>query len=236
MRERGVVRWAASRPFAGRPASQGLRRRAWSSILVAGFCHDDPEEGSRRFLIHELRGRLHRAAEAVHAWSSAVHRGELLDVNALLTGVIGAAAALLGSFSTYLFQSRTAARAEAFARDERLRQEQLIACSAYAASLTNLKRGLISLWFHRKDESGPVWKEARAEADQLGASAEAARFRVQLVCGDSQLAMLADAAFAALGAIRTASDRTEMIKVEKRFEYAVKEFVAAAGARLRSMG
>jgi hypothetical protein len=41
---------------------------------------------------------------------------------------------LLGSFSTYLFQSRTAERAEAFARDERLRQEQLIACSAYAAS------------------------------------------------------------------------------------------------------
>src|SRR5689334_22455552 len=97
---------------------------------------------------------------AIDPWSSAVRHGELLDVNALLTGVIGVAATLLGSFSTYLFQGRTAARAEAFARDERLRQEQLIACSAYAASLTSLKRGLISLWFHRKDEGGPAWKEA----------------------------------------------------------------------------
>jgi hypothetical protein len=92
------------------------------------------------------------------------------------------------------------------------------------------------LWFHRKDEGGPAWKEARTEADQLGASAEAARFRVQLVSGDSQLMMLADSAFAALGAIRTASDRTEMIEVEKRFEDAVKEFAAAAGARLRAAG
>jgi hypothetical protein len=83
----------------------------------------------------------------------------------VLTGVIGVAATLLGFFSTYLFQSRTAERAEAFARDERLRQEQLTACSAYAASLTALKRGLITLWFRRNDEDGPVWKEARTEAD-----------------------------------------------------------------------
>jgi hypothetical protein len=48
--------------------------------------------------------------------------------------------------------------------------------------------------------------------------------------------MLADSAFAALGAIRTASDRTEMIEVEKRFEDGVKDFVAAAGARLRPAG
>jgi len=170
----------------------------------------------------------------VYAWLCVGHRGELHDVNALLTGVIGVAATLLGSFSTFLFQSRTAARAEAFARDERLRQEQLVACSSYAASLTSLKRGLISLWFHREDESAPAWKQARTEADQLGASAEAAQFRVQLVFGDSQLIMLADSAFAALRAIRTASDRTEVMEVEKRFENAVKEFVAAAGARLRS--
>lgn len=56
--------------------------------------------------------------------------GRLLGVNALLTGVIGIAATLLGSFSTFLFQSRTAKRAEAFARDQRLREEQLSACSA----------------------------------------------------------------------------------------------------------
>ena len=80
-------------------------------------------------------------------------------MNAVLTGVIGVAATLLGSFSTYRFQSRTAERAEAFARDERLRQEQLIACSAYAASLTDLKRGLISLWFVWWPKRG--WRKKR---------------------------------------------------------------------------
>jgi hypothetical protein len=34
------------------------------------------------------------------------------DVNALLAGLIGVAATLLGSFTTYLFQSRTAERAQ----------------------------------------------------------------------------------------------------------------------------
>ena len=156
-------------------------------------------------------------------------------MNAVLTGVIGVAATLLGSCSTYLFQSRTARRAEVFARDERLRQEQLIACSAYAASLTGLKRGLTGLWFQRDQEGEPAWKQAHGEADQLGAAAEAARFRVQLVTGDSRLIMLADSAFAALGAIRTASDRTEVAEVEKQFEGALKEFVIAAGARLRTV-
>jgi hypothetical protein len=83
---------------------------------------------------------------------------------------------------------------------------------------------------------GPAWKAARIECDQLGASAEAARFRVQLVSGDPGLVMLADSAFSALGPIRTASDRKDMTEIEKRFENSVKEFVAVAAARLRATG
>ena len=63
------------------------------------------------------------------AWSTT-------GVNALLAGLIGVAATLLGSFTTYLFQSRTAERAQSFERDERLRYEQLNACSAFASALT----------------------------------------------------------------------------------------------------
>lgn len=157
-------------------------------------------------------------------------------MNAVVIAVIGVAATLLGSFSTYLFQTRTAERAEAFARDERLRQEQLTACSAYAGSLSQLKQGLIRIWFHREDPTGSAWKEARVEGDRLGAAAETARFRVQLVSGDPQLMGLAESAFSALGAIRTAPDRNELREVEKRFESAVKEFIAAAGAQLRAVG
>jgi hypothetical protein len=46
-------------------------------------------------------------------------------VSALLAGLIGIAATLLGSFTTYLFQARTAERARSFERDERLRYEQV---------------------------------------------------------------------------------------------------------------
>jgi hypothetical protein len=156
-------------------------------------------------------------------------------VNALLTGIIGVAATLLGSFSTYLFQSRTAERAQAFARDERLRQEQLNACSGYAGALTELKRGLITLWFYRqRDAAGADYQATRVECDRLGASAEAARFRVQLVSDDSGLVSLADYAFHAIGTIHTASDRHELREHETRLEAAVTEFIHAAALRLRA--
>ena len=122
-------------------------------------------------------------------------------VNALLAGLIGVAATLLGSFTTYLFQSRTAERAQSFQRDERLRYEQVNACNAFASAMTELKRGLITLWFcHQRDAARADYLAARIECDRLGASAEAARFRVQLVSGDPGLEMLANAAFAAAGA------------------------------------
>lgn len=155
-------------------------------------------------------------------------------MNALLTGLIGVGATLLGSFSTYLFQSRTTERAQAFERDERLRQEQLNSCSAFASAISQLKRGLITLWFQgQRDRGGADYQAVRIECDQLGASAEAARFRVELVSGDPTLVTLADAAFTAAGAIGTASDRGELRGYETRFEAAVKVFIRAASARVR---
>ncbi len=156
-------------------------------------------------------------------------------MNALLTGVIGVAATLLGSFSTYLFQSRTAKRTEAFARDERLRQEQLAACSAFAAALTELKQGLVTLWFYRqRDADGADYHATRIECDRLGASADAARFRVQLVSDDSRLMNLADSAFKTIGTIHGASDLAELREHENSFEAAVREFIHAAAQRLRA--
>jgi hypothetical protein len=89
------------------------------------------------------------------------------------------------------------------------------------------------LWFHRRDETSDAWQATRVECDRLGASAEAARFRVQLVSADSDVMLLADSAFFSVDAIHTASDRNEMVEVEKRFERAVKEFIAAAGIQFR---
>ena len=168
-------------------------------------------------------------------WPSTPRHARLLDVNALLTGVIGVTGTLLGSAITYLFQSRAAERAEAFAREERLRQEHLSACASFAAALTELKRGLVTLWFYaRRGENGAEYLATRIECDRLGASAEAARFRVQLVSGEPGLMSLADLAFTAIGAIHTATDRSELHERENRLEAAVKEFIQAAAARLRA--
>ena len=156
-------------------------------------------------------------------------------MDALLTGLIGVAATLLGSFTTYLFQSRAAERAQAFERDERRRQEQADACAAFAAALTELKRGLITLWFRRReDPDGDAARAARAECDRLGAAAETARFRVQLVSGDQELMNLADAAFTAAGAISGTPGKTELQAAEVQFEAAVKAFISAASVRLRA--
>jgi hypothetical protein len=159
-------------------------------------------------------------------------------VDALVAGLIGVGATLLGSLTTYLFQSRAAEQAQAFERGERRRQEQADACAAYAAALTELKRGLITLWFcRRRDPDGDEARAARTECDRLGAASETAQFRVQLVCGNLELINLADAAFAAVGggAISDTPGRTEVRAAEDRFEAAVKAFISAAAEQLRAI-
>jgi hypothetical protein len=123
---------------------------------------------------------------------------------------------------------------QAFERGKRRRQEQADACATFAAALTELKRGLITLWFCRRDDpDGDAARAARTECDRLGAAAETAQFRVELVCGDRELMNLADAAVAAGGgAISGTPGRTELRAAEERFEAAVKAFISAASARL----
>jgi hypothetical protein len=155
-------------------------------------------------------------------------------VEAVLTGLIGVAATLLGSLTTYLFQARTAERTQAFERGERRRQEQADAFAAFAAAVTELKRALITLWLHREDPDGKESRQAHVECDRLGAATETARFRVQLISGDPELMKLADAAFKAAGALSGASGRTELRTAEDQFEAAVKAFIGASSVRLRA--
>ena len=174
-----------------------------------------------------MLARPHRSSKL---WSTT-------DVNAFLTGLIGVAATLLGSFTTYLFQSRAAERSQAFEREERFRQEQLDAAAVFAGAMTELKRGLVTLWFYRQRGAETAdYLAARVEGDRLGASAEAARFRVQLVAGDPRLVRLADAAFSAVGAISGSADRDELSERENDFELAVTAFIHAASRRLRRPG
>src|SRR5687767_9276971 len=135
---------------------------------------------------------------------------ESFIVDSAVVSVIAVVGTLLGSVVTFAFQRASAQRAERSARDERLRQERLASYSAFAGAMSELRRGVISLWFDRRDEAdGPELIAAYAESDRLGAAANHARFRVRLLVEDPRLRELADAAFEPIGALRHAADLTE---------------------------
>ncbi len=160
-------------------------------------------------------------------------------MNAVYASLIAVFGTLLGSFSTYLFQQRTAARAEASAREERLRQERsareerlrqerLAACSEFAAAVTKLKTGVVAAWLRRADRD--EHRAALAEADRLGSLAEAARFRLLLASGRPE--PLADTAFGYMGTLDSASDLPSLKAAEEDFEAAVTAFIMNASERL----
>ena len=153
-------------------------------------------------------------------------------VSAVMTSLIAVAGTLLGSFSTYLFQRRTALRAEAATRSERLRQEQLAACGGFAAAITELKRAVIATWFKR-DQDVAELHAMLGESDRFGAAAEAAKFRMLLVTDDDEVRRRADSAFAGVGRIGKAGGLVELKEREREFEAAVLEFVAGAGRLLK---
>ncbi|MGW6935308.1 hypothetical protein ACWGE0_34970 [Lentzea sp. NPDC054927] len=157
-------------------------------------------------------------------------------MTAWLASVIAVAGTLLGSIITFVFQRSHAERAERFARDERLRQERIASYSAFAGAITELRRGVISLWFVRlrkDDPADPDLLAAHAESDRLGAAAAHARFRVQLMADDADLVALAEAAFGPIAAIRASADRAELVEHEDLSEERIRAFIIAAGAQVR---
>jgi len=101
--------------------------------------------------------------------------------------------------------------------------------------MTELRRGVITLWFVRRrtDAESSGLNAAYVESDRLGAAADHARFRVQLLAENKDLVALADAAFEPIGAIRDAPDRPELIEHEQRSQEILKAFITTAGAELR---
>ncbi|MET9962296.1 hypothetical protein ABZ128_25100 [Streptomyces sp. NPDC006326] len=163
-------------------------------------------------------------------------------MDTVLAGVVAVVGTVVGAWSSYLFQRRGAERAEAVSRQERIRQEQLTAYSAYAGAVTELKRAVITLWFRRRrtPRDGDL-AAAQVECDRLGAAAEAAAFRLRLVVGGGDgvgkgggapLSPLMDAVSARLGELGEAEDRQALRAVEARFEAAVGAFLEAAARRL----
>ncbi|MEU5424239.1 hypothetical protein AB0H73_01330 [Streptomyces olivoreticuli] len=154
-------------------------------------------------------------------------------MEAVLASLIAVAGTLVGSIITFTFQRRSGAQAEVFARSLQLRQERLATYSAYAGAVTALKQGTVALWFRLQgDTESPETRHAFTECDRLGAAAENAQFRVQLLAEDAVLTALATAAFDAIGPIRSASTRTELAEREQELQDALNAFIAAAAAQI----
>jgi hypothetical protein len=142
--------------------------------------------------------------------------------------LIAVSATLPGSFGTYIFQQRSAVRAEVSAREERLRQERLAACGAFATAVTEFICGVVAAWLRRSDPG--EHRLALAEADRLGTFAEVAQFRLLLVSGRPE--PLADAAFAHMDTLGSAAGLAELKAAEADFGAAVSAFILDASGRL----
>lgn len=157
-------------------------------------------------------------------------------MEAWIASVIAVAGTLLGSVATHLFQQSHAARSERFMRTERLRQERIEAYSAFAQAVTELRRGNVSLWFHRRREpnkADPALRNSFVEADRLGAAAAHAQVRVELVADDARLVALASDALITVNAVRDATDRSDVARHEAASDDALRIFISAASNQLR---
>ena len=166
----------------------------------------------------------------------------ILRMSTVVASLIAVAGTLLGSFSTFRFQQTVAQRTEATARQERLRQDRLAACSEFAAAVTDLRRAVIAVWFRErrrdravanKEQAVAEHRSAYAESDRLGAVAESAKFRMLLVLDDPGLRELADGAFREIGALHSAVDKADVKALDVTFEGHMSAFLSTAAQLLR---
>jgi hypothetical protein len=151
-----------------------------------------------------------------------------------LTGLVAVAGTLLGSALTYLFQRRTAGRAERFARDERLRRERISAYSAFAEAVMAYRHEELQVWLHRHGElTHPLPEAFHVEQGRLRSLAVRARYRVQLLADGPRLVELAKGSLDAVADIHHAADAAQLTRHGEVTEERVEEFVRAAAVEVR---
>jgi hypothetical protein len=153
-------------------------------------------------------------------------------MSAVVGSLIAVAGTLLGSFSTFWFQQKVAQRTETTARQERLRQDRLSACSEFAAAVLDWRRAMLAVWF-RRDRERTDYHRAYADADRLGAVAESAKFRMLLLLDDPSLRELADSALRRAHSVYSARDKAEVEEQDAAFEAHMSLFVTTAAQLLR---
>ncbi|MGC5034268.1 hypothetical protein ACPXCS_05415 [Streptomyces sp. DT190] len=140
---------------------------------------------------------------------------------------------LLGSGITLAFQQRTVDRSHRFTRREKLRQERLDACSAYAGALINYRRCLVHLWFCEHEQPPPEDPDVvRVRAYDLRSAAQEALFRVQMLIDDETLSRAAEDVLADVTALSKIGGRTELDDARVRTRDGISRLVRAVKQHL----
>jgi hypothetical protein len=151
------------------------------------------------------------------------------DMAAVLASVIAVLGTLGGTITGYIFQRRITERNEITSREERLRQERLIACSAFAGAVVEFRRVQYDRWYRlRENPQGIVPADVRTESYRLRSAAWSSFCRFRLTNTDGELARLGSEAVEAAANITHTTDETEMRECGEHARILLEEFVIAA--------
>ncbi|MEU7857846.1 hypothetical protein [Nonomuraea sp. NPDC049141] len=158
-----------------------------------------------------------------------------MNMQAIFTACIAVAGTLLGSLATYIFQSRTAGRAQNFARAEQFRQERLTAYSTFAGAVLDLRSKQGARWgAKRRLPSDPVsYAEAKAAQVLSRTTAWQSLYRVRLVADGKDVTQLATAAMDLAADIDKIQTLDELDGRMAEVRNAVERFIDEASKQVR---
>lgn len=147
----------------------------------------------------------------------------------MLSSVIAVLGTLAGATATYVFQRRITDHNEVIARAERMRQERLAACSAFAAAVMELRRVQYDLWHRRHEHSQQVDSgDVRDDSYRLRSTAWSAYYRFRITTTDAQLTTLGWSAVDQTAQVARATDEADLRSRGERARELLEEFVVTA--------
>jgi hypothetical protein len=148
---------------------------------------------------------------------------------AVLASIIAVLGTLAGATVGYVFQRRISDRNEVIVRDERLRQERLVACSAFAGAVMDLRRAQYDRWYRRQEH--PQQRDpddARTESYRLRSIAWSAFYRFRLTTADNELTKLGWSAVEEAAHVANATDEADLRERGERARALLEDFVTVA--------
>ena len=153
-------------------------------------------------------------------------------MDATIAAIIAVLGTLLGSALTYVFQTRSADRAEGFTRSRELRTQRLAVYSQFASALTEYRRGQYDWWNRQnEDPAGTDAFEARKESYRLRGVAQSALFQVRLITTDPELTGLAQCAYDMTADVRKGPTSADLKNLGDAASTALGEFIRHAASK-----